>query len=58
MKIVIGTLILFLGISQLTASINVTCSFIKSCPEHAECNPTSNFCVCKQGYIGDCNTPA
>jgi hypothetical protein len=48
--------VLLLGV--VGAGIRQGCSFIEPCPSHAECNPLSNFCVCEEGFIDDCQTPA
>jgi hypothetical protein len=48
----------FLLYLQGLQAINQTCSLIDPCPDHAECDSLTNYCVCKAGYIGNCNTEA
>jgi len=50
-------LILLLGVTGVL-SINKTCNLIDPCPMNAYCNSSSNYCICKPGFIGNCLTPA
>lgn len=51
-------IIVFLLSLDLLQAIRQTCSFIEPCPNHADCNPINNYCVCEEGYIGNCNIQA
>lgn len=51
-----GLFLVFLA-AALVGCIDQTCSNSNSCPNNAECED-NGYCICEEGFIGNCNTPA